>query len=117
MKKISIIRAELAKDINANAKIVAAVANSQPQYVNMIRRRIKAELTSQPTKIKRRALKQQIDYAKGMADNVGIASLNPFDQIVPEQKSNLRDSELAKYYAIIVAIVAVTAVMLYVSTR
>jgi hypothetical protein len=112
MKKIAIIRAELAKDINASSKIVAVAANCQPQYVNIIRRKIKADLASPPvkkTKPKKRVPK--IDYAKGV-DNVGIASLNPFEKLVPEKKS-----ENINYYLIISAIVLVTAVLIYVATQ
>ena len=88
MKKIAIIRAELAKDINESAKVIAAKANSQPQYVNVIRRKIKAELNN-PQGTKRRP-------ARGSpAPAVGIASLTP---IAPTpKKNNFLDSENAKY--------------------
>jgi hypothetical protein len=64
-------------------------------------------------------LKQQIEYAKGMANNVemGIASLKPFANPIPEQRDSLRKSEEVKYYLIIAAIVLVTTVLIYAANR
>ena len=45
ISKASIIRNELMKDINKNSKVVAALATSNPQYVNSIRFRMKTQMT------------------------------------------------------------------------
>ena len=117
MKKIAIIRAELAKDINASAKIVATAANSQPQYVNMIRRKIKADLLSPSVKKAPKLNKRvrKMDYANNAGK--GIASLQPFTQAIPERRDSLRKSEEIKYYLIIAAIVVVTACLIYAANR
>jgi hypothetical protein len=68
MKKIDMIRSELAKDINRSAALIAEMTDSQPQYVNMIRRRVKAEIANTTSKVLEKPKRKS-------SKAVGIASL------------------------------------------
>jgi len=108
MNKISIIRAELAKDINRSAKLIAEQADCETQYVNMVRRKIKADLINPKVseKPKRKSPKA-----------VGIASLYLPKPDVPKKK-NFYNPEHDQYYLIgSAAIICIFAYVIWLAMK
>lgn len=114
MKKIAIIRAELAKDINGSSKAIATIANSQRQYVNKIRRKIKAELISsrKPAPSKKQFFPKSLHETRVRRERVGIASLTYRPDVHELQKSVFTPKEV-QYLLIGVAIVAIILIAVY----
>jgi len=117
-KKIAIIRAELAKDINGSSKAIAAIANSQPQYVNMIRRKIKAELINprKPAPSKKIVFPKSPYKTRVHKEQVGIASLTYRPDVHEFQKSVFTPKEV-QYLLIGVAIVATILIAVYLANQ
>jgi hypothetical protein len=102
MKKIDMIRAELANDINRSATLIAELVDCQPQYVNLIRRKIKAEIANPKAPKKRKSPKA-----------VGIASLY---LPKPDKKKNFYNPE--QYYLIgSVAIICIFACVIWLAMQ
>lgn len=104
MKKIDMIRAELAKDINRSATLIAELVDCQPQYVNVIRRKIKSEIANPKASKKRKSPKA-----------VGIASLY---LPKPDKKKSFYNPEHDQYYLIgSVAIICIFACVIWLAMQ